>query len=77
MIYSMLESQMRSAVELEENLNADGSINWDFVDADTYEKYSVLLDGATYTEWFDEIADMIEAERQPGEDTGVQLVMEF
>jgi hypothetical protein len=78
MIYSMLETQMRLAVELEENLNADGSINWDFVDADVYmETGKFFKDRATYDEYFDEVADMIESERQPGEDAVVQLMMEI
>ena len=36
MIYSLLESSMRCAIEREENINEDGSINWNFVDADAY-----------------------------------------
>jgi len=36
MINSVLEATMRSAIELEENINEDGSINWSFVDADAY-----------------------------------------
>ena len=36
MIHSILESKMREAIDLDENKNKDGSINWNFVDADTY-----------------------------------------
>ena len=36
MIYSVLESKMREAIDLDENKNKDGSINWNFVDADAY-----------------------------------------
>ena len=36
MINAILESTMRSAIELDENKNEDGSINWNFVDADVY-----------------------------------------
>jgi hypothetical protein len=43
-----------------ENLNEDNSIDWNFVDSDMYEKWSVVLDGETYTEWFDKAADIIE-----------------
>jgi len=64
MIYSALESTIRNAVEKTENLNEDHSINWNFVDADMFPKWSVLLDGETYTTMFDEIADMIVAERK-------------
>ncbi len=34
MIYNVLESKMREAIDLDENKNEDGSINWNFVDAD-------------------------------------------
>ena len=36
MIYSMLEVQMRDAVSKAENLNLNGTINWNLVDADAY-----------------------------------------
>ena len=36
MIYSVLESTMRSAIDKDENKKEDGSINWNFVDADAY-----------------------------------------
>ena len=51
---------MKHFVELDENLETDGSINWNFIDSDMYMKWSVLLDGETYTEWFDKAADIIE-----------------
>ena len=50
---------MKHFVELDENLETDGSINWNFIDSDMYMKWSVLLDGETYTEWFDKAADII------------------
>lgn len=51
---------MMHFVSLEENIQEDGSINWDFVDADMYMKWSVFLDPVTYIEWFDKAADEIE-----------------
>ena len=36
MIYSVLESTMRTALDNVENINDDGSTNWNFVDADLY-----------------------------------------
>jgi hypothetical protein len=36
MIYSLVEAQVREAVEKKENLNEDGTINWNFVDSDCY-----------------------------------------
>ena len=34
--YRVIETRVREAVARDENLNADGSINWDFVDADVF-----------------------------------------
>jgi len=51
---------MLYAVALTENWKADNSINWNFVDADMFEHWQVLLDGETYTEWFNKVADEIE-----------------
>ena len=65
MIYSALESTMRNAVEKTENLNEDYSINWNFVDADAYaECASTWKNSEMFYEAFDEIADMIVAERK-------------
>ena len=36
MIYSVLESTMRSAIDKDENKKEDGSINWKFVDGRLY-----------------------------------------
>ena len=55
---------MKHFVSLNENLETDGSINWNFIDSDMYTKWSVLLDGETYTEWFDKAADIIFEEEQ-------------
>lgn len=44
-----------------ENKNPDGSVNWNFVDSDMFEKYQVILDGETYSEYFDKAADIIES----------------
>lgn len=72
MIYSILESKMRNAIELEENRNADGSINWNFVDADCYMDLIDFFRSTTdFYEAFNDIADTIEAEFPV--DTAVQL----
>ena len=47
---------------LKENRNTDGSVNWNFVDGDMYNKWTLLLDAKTYIEWFDRAADEIEGE---------------
>jgi len=55
-------TDMKIFMGLKENTNEDGSINWNFIDNDLFMKWSVLLDGETYTEWFDKAADIIEDE---------------
>ena len=78
MIYSMLEIAMRDAVNKDENLNENGSINWNFVDADAYaDCRSFWKDDADFYESFDEIADMITAERKEEADAETQLEMEI
>ena len=59
-MYDKFLENMKHFVSLNENLETDGSINWNFIDSDMYMKWSVLLDGETYTEWFDKAADVIE-----------------
>ena len=44
-----------------ENKNPDGSVNWNFVDSDMFEKYQVILDGETYSAYLDKAADIIES----------------
>lgn len=59
-MFFKFRENMMYAVALTENWKADNSINWNHVDADTYPKWSVLLDGETYTEWFNKVADEVE-----------------
>jgi len=74
MIYSMLEIEIRNSVEKSENLNDDYSINWNFVDADAYaECRSFWKDDEQFYESFDEIVDMIIAERKEEADAERQL----
>ena len=61
MIYNVLESKMREAIDLDENKNQDGSINWNFVDADTYMRLNPVRDTVDmYYKLFNEIAEEIE-----------------
>jgi len=54
---------MRCAIEREENINEDGSINWNFVDADAYWTCSEFFkDSEAFYEAFDEIANVINSE---------------
>ena len=60
MMFDKFRENMMYAAGLDENRYPDNTINWNFVDSDMYDKWRVLLDGATYTEWFDCVADEIE-----------------
>ena len=65
MIYSVLESTMRSAIELDENKNKDGSINWNFVDADTYmDCKNLFRSDADFYEAFDHVGNKIQTEME-------------
>ena len=77
MIHSILESTMREAVRNTENLNEDGSINWNFVDADCYMAVgNFFKDQDTYMDSFNEIADQIVIENGWHPDDENQLEME-
>ncbi len=75
MIHSMLEIEIRAAIEKEENLNEDGSINWSFVDADAYaECRSFWKDDEQFYESFDEIVSAIIAnEEEVAVDTQIEM----
>lgn len=76
MIYSMLESAMREAVVNPENINDDGSINWNFVDSDCYMACGKFFkDSVDYMDHFNEIADMIESETPVSDE--IQLEMDL
>lgn len=59
-MFDKFRENMMYVVSLDENKYSDDTINWNYVDADMYMKWSVMLDGATYTEWFDKVADEVE-----------------
>lgn len=59
-MYKRFKADMTEAVDMTDNLNKDGSINWSFVDSDMYMTWSVVLDGEQYTAWFDQAAEEIE-----------------
>jgi hypothetical protein len=67
---------MRDAVTNTENLQKDGSVNWNFVDSDCYMDVGhYFKDQKTYLESFNEIAGQIEAEMNPVSNE-IQLEME-
>lgn len=49
------------AVGNTENRNEDGTVNWDYVDADVYREVGSFYPGAVYTKLFDDCADEYEA----------------
>ena len=75
MIYSLVEAQVREAVAKEENWNANGTINWNFVDADCYMSgvNKWFKDDEAYYEAWDEICYIVEGEQLV--DNSVQLLM--
>ena len=76
MIHSILESNMREAIANPDNQFKDGSINWNFVDADAYHAcHNFFRNDADFYESFHDIANKIEAEINPGP-AEIQLEME-
>ncbi len=63
-MYNRFKTYMIATVEMTDNLNEDGSINWNFVDSDMYMTWSVVLDGEQYTAWFNEAAEEIESNEE-------------
>ena len=58
--YAILTETINTATFNSENWNADGSINWSFVDADAFDECNKLFDGtAAFYEAFDEIVTAI------------------
>lgn len=76
MIHSLLESNMREAITLPENLQKDGSINWNFVDADAYHAcHNFFRSDKDFYESFHDIAEKIANEMNP-KTNEIQLEME-
>lgn len=59
-MFNQFRENMLYFISRDENKYPDDTINWDFIDADMYMKWSVMLDGETYTKWFDKVADEVE-----------------
>jgi hypothetical protein len=61
--YATLQDSITKATFDSDNWNADGSINWSFVDADAFDECNRLFDGTkAFYEAFDEIVNVIIAE---------------
>ena len=55
-----MQEAFDKAINNDENFNADGSVNWNFVDADVYMDAVDFIDGMTQEEYikqFDELAN--------------------
>ena len=58
--YATLQESINTATFNSENWNADGSINWSFVDADAFDECNKLFNGTkAFYEAFDEIVTAI------------------
>jgi hypothetical protein len=79
MIYGLVEAQVREAVAKEENINADGTINWNFVDSDVFMSgvMTWFPDSDQYYEVFDEIVENFIAEMREEAASEIQLEMEL
>jgi len=77
MIYSLVEAQVREAAANPENIDYDGSINWNFVDSDCYMSgvNKFFKDDTAYYEAWDEAVEKVIAE-QPVELMNTQLEMD-
>lgn len=58
--FNSFYNDMIGLISIEDNKKEDGSIEWNFVDSDLFEKWQVILDGETYSEYFDRAADVVE-----------------
>ena len=60
MIYSILESSINSALELEESFDENGNIKWDYIYNHAYAyNRSFFKDDEMFDEFFDDIVDGI------------------
>ena len=76
MIHSILESNIREAIANPDNQEKDGSINWNFVDADAYHAcHNFFRSDADFYESFHDIAEKIANEMNP-KTNEIQLEME-
>ena len=78
MIYAVLESHVREAADKPENKNADGTINWNFVDSDCFMTGTPKLfaNVEMYYEAFEEIVDNYIAEMREEAASEIQLEMD-
>jgi len=78
MIYSLVEAAVREAADKAENKNADGTINWNFVDSDCYMQGlpTWFANVDQYYETWEEIVDNYIAEMREEAASEIQLEMD-
>lgn len=58
---ALFESSIKNAIANPDNIKEDGSIDWDFVDADVIlDLCPTVAEMGTYMVWFNEFADEVE-----------------
>ena len=60
MLDARFTEAFEAAVNNKENRNEDGSVNWNFVDADLWLDGVAAEVGENFTSWFDDMATMWE-----------------
>ena len=76
--YATLQESINTATFNSENWNADGSINWSFVDADAFDECNKLFDGtAAFYEAFNEIVTAIRVQMREEADSEARFEMEM
>ena len=74
--YATLQESINTATFDSDNWNADGSINWSFVDADAFDECNKLFDGtAAFYEAFDEIVTAIRVQMREEADSEARFEM--
>jgi len=74
--YATLTESINNATFDSDNWNADGSINWSFVDADAFDECNKLFNGTkAFYEAFDEIVNGIIAEMREEADAEARFEM--
>ena len=76
--YATLQESINTATFDSDNWNADGSINWSFVDADAFAECNKLFDGTkAFYAAFDEIVNVIIAEMREEAESEARFEMEM
>ena len=76
--YATLQESINTATFNKENWNADGSINWSFVDADAFDECNKLFNGTkAFYEAFDEIVTNMRNEMREEARSEMDLLQQY